>query len=103
MEYRYINRVELAGMVGTVNEVPVTGEKRFSLLVQETYDTKSGSILIGSTWFTAVADKSLEGYETIETRNPIHIKGKIRMYTCCGPSGERTIYEIAVTEILKED
>lgn len=100
----YINNIELCGYIGTVSIRNIDENKmaKFSLMVEEAYKDRSGTVIIQTTWFFCTAwDKEGIDFSKIEKGNPVHLTGKVKMLKLVDNNGEdRTTWEV-VCKTLK--
>lgn len=80
----YPNKVELKGIVGNVrvDEIGGTEMARFTLATDHTYKSKTGDIIIETTWHEVVAFKNQEAvqFEEIQQGAHLHVIGRIRKH-----------------------
>lgn len=89
----FINNVEMAGFVGSVNP----GMKAFSLCVNDTKKSEEGYIVVESTWITVVHRRDFQG---IEKGASVHVKGRLalRQYTAADGTS-RSSYHIEAASV----
>lgn len=100
----FINKIELQGLVGnaTTSIIQANNLTRFSLLVEETYKSTSGPIVIQSNWFncTVWQDKKIKDFNKIKKGAIVHLKGRVKMQTYSDSSGaSRHVWEIVCEEL----
>lgn len=107
----FINRTELAGVVGT-SSVKMVGDSkvcRFSLATEYSYSGNDGGIIIDCTWFniTAFNGKGIKcDLNQIVRGSKVHVIGRFRCSRFTDAQGnDRTCYEVLANkvEILEED
>ena len=106
----FLNKIELRGVVGSVQITPMNGTKvaRFSLATNYTYNGRDGGIVIDTTWFSCTAwqgDK-ITCLDSLQKGSRVHIIGRVRMQRYVDASGgNREIWEIVASEldILEEN
>lgn len=98
----FINKIELAGIVGQVSESTYApGVKRFSLMTQKSYYSEGGHAIVNHTWFQCVISENIKGYDKVKPNAEIHLNGEVKLYTYTTSAGEdRGSYEILVKELL---
>lgn len=99
----YINKVELAGRVGSINVTQTTNGVvgRISLVTNKAFTSQDGEPMVISTWHRLVAWER-QGVELsfIEKGTQLHITGELRNYKYTGSDGvERSGIEIYVDSL----
>ena len=100
----FINKIELQGIVGTstISTVQAKNVARFSLLVEETFKSGEGDVLVQSNWFNCIAWQSekIVDLTKIKKGKVLHLTGRVRMQSYADSSGaNRYIWEIVCQEI----
>lgn len=107
----FINRIELAGVVGT-SSIKMVGDSkvcRFSLATEYSYRGHDGGIIIDCTWFNiCVFDgKGIKcDLNQIVRGSKVHIIGRFRCSKYTDAQGnDRSCYEVLASEveIIEED
>ena len=107
----FINRTELAGVVGT-SSVKMVGDSkvcRFSLATEYSYGGHDGGIIIDCTWFNIIVvnEKGIKcDLNQIVRGSKVHVIGRFRCSRFTDAQGnDRTCYEVLANEveILEED
>lgn len=98
-----INRIELAGRVGTVR-VSKVGERsvcNFSVATSLLYKSQDGSAIEEVDWHncTMWSGKKFPDFSFMKVGLPVHLTGRMRMSKYTGSDGvERTSFDVIVNE-----
>ena len=107
----YLNRIDLAGVVGT-SSIKMVGDSticRFSLATEYSYSGHDGGIIIDCTWFNiCVFDgKGIKcDLNQIVRGSKVHVIGRFRCGRYTDAQGnDRSCYEVLASEveIMEED
>lgn len=95
----YINKVELAGVVGTVRLIKAGGHKfaRMSVATVNVYVDRAGERVQETTWHNVIAwqKPGIEDIAKISKGSKVHITGKIHFSRYTGADGMiKSVYEI---------
>lgn len=95
----FINNIELCGIVGNtaINNIQGSEVVRFSLVVEQAYNSKDGVPVIDSTWFncTAWKSKTIQDLSKIKKGAKLHLTGRVKLQRLLTPSeNERYIWEV---------
>ena len=100
MEYN-INRIEIAGVVGSANISAVSGSKvaRFSVLLEYTSTSKEGGIVVDTVWIQVVAfGPNLD----IKKGDRVHVYGRLRCRRYTDENGtDHAQYEVVANHLEK--
>ena len=106
----FINRIELAGVVGRIQRQTVSSQKmaNFSLVTEYGFKDKSSCSVIETTWHNVVAWKSekIPSLDGIERGSYVRVIGRLRARRYTDSSGEsRTLYEVVASgvEVLSSE
>ena len=107
----FLNRIELAGVVGTSSVKMVSDSRicRFSLATEYSYKGSDGGIIIDCTWFNiCVFDKKGVKCDLnqIVRGSKVHVIGRFRCSRYTDAQGnDRSCYEVLASEveIMEED
>ncbi len=106
MEEKYINKIELAGRVGTVLKKVIGGTEyaRFSLCTMQVYNSK-GCQTIETSWHACHAFASDEiDLTKIEKGEWLHIVGRLEYRNYVDSNNiEKQVSEIIVTKIINDE
>ena len=99
----FLNRVELRGIVGSVNVTEVGGETavRFSVATDHSYKGRNGELIIETTWHNCTAWSSTAPECTkLKKMDTIHLKGRIRATNYSSADyGVRAVTDIFVNSL----
>ena len=100
----FINRVELAGVVGTIRKQKVSDQMvaNFSVVTEQYHKDKSGSAVIEATWFNIVAwqNNNMPDLDKVDRGSHVHVQGRIRVRRYTSESGEpRSTFEVVATNV----
>ena len=94
----YLNKVEFAGVIGTVRKNDVADSKvaNFSLCVENLFKKNDGTSIIETTWIQVVAwNGSRIDFESIEKGKNVKVDGRLRTCKYTSSDGnERCFYEV---------
>lgn len=100
---QFINRVEIQGVVGTVNRHPMTAggpcALRFAVCTDYVFQSKDGAVVIDTTWHsvTAVESSASELY-WLQKGAKVRVVGRMRNVRYTDTTGaERSVVEIVAT------
>lgn len=106
----FINRIELAGVVGRIQRQTVSSYKmaNFSLVTEYGFKDKSSCSVIETTWHNVVAweGEHIPSFDGIERGSHVRVIGRLRARRYTDSSGEsRTLYEVVASsvEVLSND
>lgn len=99
-----LNRIELAGRIGTIKIFPVgdTRMARFSLATEVTYRDKQGTPIIETTWHnvSAWAGSLRQNLDSLAKGDCVYVIGRIRTSRFTASDGsERTVYEVVASVV----
>ena len=100
----FINRVELAGVVGTIRKQKVSDQMvaNFSVVTEQYYKDKSGNAVVEAIWFNIVAwqNNNMPDLDIINHGSHVQVYGRIRVRKYTSESDEpRTIFEVVATNL----
>lgn len=99
----FVNKIELRGIVGNSNVIPVGGTKvvRFSLVTEYAYKTKDGVAVIDTTWFSCSAweKPGFPAFEKIVKGTCVSLTGRVRVTKYEVDGIERTSWEVLVNKL----
>ena len=99
----FINKIELCGIVGNVTTSTVGGSTiaRFSLCVEQAYNSADGTAIIETTWFncTAWQNDKIKNLSKIQKGKPVHLTGRVKMQHYTAQEGNRYIWEVLCQEL----
>ena len=100
----YLNRIELAGVVGTIRKQTFSDRMvaKFSMVTNYSYKDKSGCPVIESTWLNVAAwqNDKMPDLNKIERGAHLKVEGRLRAHNYVSNSGEqRTFFEVLATTI----
>lgn len=97
---QYLNRVEIAGVVGDIRITEVSGLKmaRIAVCTQQAFRNSEGAVYLNTDWHNVVAfnGEDVANIETIKRRDAIKVEGRLRTGVFSPADGD----EVRVTEIL---
>lgn len=99
-----LNRIELAGRIGTIKITSVGDARiaRFSLATNVTYKDKYGTPVIETTWHNVAAWESpqCQNLDSLAKGDNVHVIGRLRTSRFTASDGsERTIYEVVAAMV----
>ena len=107
---KFINRIELAGVVGRIQRQPVANQimAKFSLVTEFDFKDKSSCSVIETTWHNVVAweNENIHSLDGIERGSHVRVIGRLRARRYTDSSGEsRALYEVVASgvEVLSND
>lgn len=95
---KFLNKVELKGLVGAISTRPVCDAiySSFSLVTETAYNGKDGSIVIDCCWFKVVAFNAPK----INKGDKVHVIGRMKYVRYCNSEGtEVTSYEVIANTV----
>ena len=100
----FINRIELAGVVGRIQRQTVSSQTmaNFSLVTEFGFKDKSSCSVIETTWHNVVAweGEHIPSLDGIERGSHIRVIGRLRARRYTDSSGEsRTLYEVVASSV----
>ena len=100
----FINRIELAGVVGRIQRQTVSSQTmaNFSLVTEFGFKDKSSCCVIETTWHNVVAweGEHIPSLDGIERGSHVRVIGRLRMRRYIDSSGEsRTLYEVVASSV----
>lgn len=100
----FINKIEIAGVVGASNVSTVSGTKvaRFSLVTETTSTSKDGCMVIDTTWFSVTAweGSKITGLDKIQKGSKVHVLGRVRVRRYVDSEGnDRQCWEVVANEL----
>ena len=103
-----INRIELRGLVGTVNTqiYPQGKVSHFTVATNYAYKDKNGSPVIETTWHnvTAWEGRDIQNLNELEKGSKVYVLGRVRKQRFTGSDGiDRTSNEVIARRIVKID
>lgn len=102
---QFINRVEIQGVVGTVNRHPMTTggpcALRFSVCTDYVFQSKDGAVVIDTTWHSiTAAESSANELGWLQKGTKVRVIGRMRNVRYTDAQGnERSIVEIVAESI----
>ena len=105
----FINKIEIAGVVGAVNTSSVSGTKvsRFSVMTENSSTSKDGGLMIECTWFSVCAwsGEKMPDLDKITKGSKVHVLGRVRVRRYVDADGnDRQCWEVVANELkLLED
>ena len=106
---KFINKIEIAGVVGAVNVSSVSGTKvaRFSVMTENSSTSNDGGLMIECTWFSVCAFEGgkIAGLDKIQKGSKVYVCGRVRVRRYVDADGnDRQCWEIVANELkLLED
>ena len=99
-----INRIELRGLVGSVNSqvYPQGKVSHFTVATNYVYKDKNGAPVIETTWhnITAWEGKNIPDIEAIQRGDKLYVSGRLRIQKFVGNDGlERTAYDVLAKSV----
>lgn len=103
----FINKVEIQGIIGSVNTCKTLGGdyRRMSVATNRAFNDRDGENVIETTWFNVIAPGgTVKDPDAITKGSCVNVKGRIRYlrYTD-GDQQERITTEIIATSVTKID
>ena len=104
----FLNKVELKGVVGSVNhqQFGLHPATRFQVVVNTTHNEKNGDILVETLWLNCIANsQTTPACRLLEKGDKVHVCGRLKANTYTDHNNEpRLLYEVVVGqfEILSE-
>lgn len=100
----FINKIEVAGVVGAVNTSSVSGSKvaRFSVMTENSSTSKDGGLMVECTWFSVCAFESgkITGLDKIQKGSKVHVLGRVRVRRYVDSDGnDRQCWEVVANEL----
>ena len=99
----FLNRIELAGVVGTIRKQTFSGRNvaNFSLVTEYCYKDKNDCVVVETTWHNVVAWQNGEmPLDLIERGTHVCVEGRLRCRRYTGDNGEtKTFYEVIATSV----
>lgn len=100
----FINRIELAGVVGRIQRQTVSSQimANLSLVTEYGFKDKSSCSVIETTWHNVVAweSENILNLDGIERGSHVRVIGRLRMRRYIDSSGEsRTLYEVVASSV----
>lgn len=100
----YINKIEIAGVVGAVNVSNVSGTKvaRFSVMTENSSTSKDGGWVVETCWFPCVAwdGGKITGLDKIQKGSKVYVCGRVRVRRYVDSEGnDRQCWEIVANEL----
>ncbi len=100
-----INRIELRGLVGSVNTqiYPQGKVSHFTVATNYAYKDKNGTPVIETTWHnvTAWETKGIADLDAIEKGSKVYVCGRLKFQKFTGSDGiERTSAEIQASRVV---
>ena len=99
----FLNRIELAGVVGTIRKQTFSGRNvaNFSLVTEYSYKDKNDCAVVETTWYNVVAWQNDEmPLDLIEKGTHVCVQGRLRCRRYTGENGEtKTFYEVIATSV----
>ena len=105
----FINKIEIAGVVGAVNVSTVSGSKvaRFSVMTENSSTSKDGGLMIECTWFSVCAWEcgKIAEVDKIQKGSKVYVCGRVRVRRYVDSEGnDRQCWEIVANDLkLLED
>ena len=101
---QFINKLEIAGVVGAANVSSVSGSKvaRFSMVTENSSTSKDGGLMIECTWFSVCAWEGgkITGIDKITKGSKVHVLGRIRVRRYVDAEGnDRQCWEVVANEL----
>lgn len=101
---KFINKIEIAGVVGASNATTVSGTKvaRFSLMTENSTTSNDGGLMIECTWFSVCAfeEGKITGLEKIQKGSKVHVCGRVRVRRYVDAEGcDRQCWEVVASEL----
>lgn len=105
-EFNYINRVELAGMVGSIRVTEVSGVKvaRLSLATENIYRSNDGTVFVDTEWHavTAWSSSEVEDVTTLKKGDFIKVTGRLSSKAYVSAEGhESRMVEVLANTLVK--
>ncbi len=105
----FLNKIELQGVVGVVNIVPIGAGAimNLSVVTENAFTDRTGTKVIEVTWFnvSATSASGRANFDQIQKGSWVHIVGRLRWQKHIDSSGvEKTYYSVFAqdVELLKE-
>lgn len=100
----FVNKIEIAGVVGAVNVFNVSGTKvaRFSVMTENSSTSRDGGLMIECTWFSVCAwdGGKITGLDKIQKGSKVHVLGRVRVRRYVDSEGnDRQCWEIVTNEL----
>ena len=100
----FINKIEIAGVVGAVNTSSVSGSKvaRFSVMTENSSTSRDGGLMIECTWFSVCAWEGgkITGLDKIQKGSKVHVLGRVRVRKYVdGEGNDRQCWEVVANEL----